>query len=64
VGSCQAILAFLLVDAAMSTWIKVTKEDLELDGDEINIYVKQDYSGAVYVTIKVEDIKALLAGKA
>ena len=45
----------------MSTWFQATKEDLDLDGDEINIYVRQDYSGAIYVTVKIEDIKALLA---
>jgi hypothetical protein len=44
----------------MSLWFDVNKEDLHLDGDEIDIYVRQDYSGAVYITVKVEDIKALL----
>jgi len=41
----------------MSLWFEAKKEDIALDGDEINIYVKQDYSGAVYVTVKIDDIK-------
>jgi hypothetical protein len=44
----------------MSLWYEAAKEDITLDGDEINILVHQDYTGNVYVIVKVEDVKALL----
>lgn len=44
----------------MSEWYEAKPEDLAIDGDEINICVEPNYSGNVYVTVKIKDIKALL----
>ena len=44
----------------MSDWITVKKEDIELDGDDINVYFESDDFGNRYIILKVEDIKALL----
>jgi hypothetical protein len=45
---------------SMSTWHESGKEDLEIDGDEINVWVTSDYGGNVYTTIKIADIEELL----
>lgn len=47
----------------MSTWIEPKKEDMEIDGDELNIYVMSDYGGAIYVCPKIADIKRILEKK-
>lgn len=47
----------------MSLWHEAKKEDLEIDGDEINIYSGFDDSGNRYVTVKILDIKELLEHK-
>lgn len=44
----------------MSYWIEVKKEDIELDGDQINVWLESDESGNRYATIKVQDLKDLL----
>lgn len=44
----------------MSMWYKAKKDDIDLDGDEINIYAGYDDSGSIYVTVKVETIKEFL----
>lgn len=44
----------------MSKWTYIPKEDLDLDGDEINILVGSDYEGNNYAIVKVSDIKELL----
>lgn len=46
---------------AMSSWQNIKAEDLDLDGDEINIHYDDDSSGALYLVVKVKDIKKLLA---
>ncbi len=48
----------------MSQWYEADKDDLELDGDEINVLVCDDWRGNIYVTVKVADIKELLNEKA
>lgn len=45
----------------MSSWQNIKAEDLDLDGDEINIHYDDDSSGALYLVVKVKDIKKLLA---
>lgn len=45
----------------MSTWYESKKEDLEIDGDEINIWVTSDDCGNIYTTVKIKDIQELLA---
>lgn len=44
----------------MSYWQYIDKEDIELDKDEINIFVESEAEGNHYVVVKVEDIKELL----
>ena len=44
----------------MSAWYESSKDDLEIDGDEINVFVHGDDFGGVYTTIKISDIEELL----
>ena len=44
----------------MSKWNKATKDDIEIDGDEINIYAGYDERGSVYAVVKVKDMKEIL----
>lgn len=44
----------------MSYWIEIKKEDIEIDGDDINIRLKPDDFGNNYVTVKIIDILKLL----
>lgn len=46
----------------MSTWYETKKEDISLsdDKEEVYIYIDSDYSGAIWVSVKVEDIKKLI----
>lgn len=46
----------------MSTWHEPKFEHMDVteDGKEIHIHFTDDYSGAVYVVLKVEDVKKLL----
>lgn len=46
----------------MSHWIEPKLDDLSLsdDGKELHAFLYEDFNGAVYVSIKVEDIKKLL----
>lgn len=44
----------------MSTWHKSGRDALDIDGDEINIWVTSDDSGSIYTTVKIEDILDLL----
>jgi hypothetical protein len=48
----------------MSQWNETKKEDLEVDGDEINVYLGSDYSGNIYTTIKIKDLLEILAEQA
>lgn len=47
----------------MSTWYEPKLEDMDIteDGKELHINYNSDYSGAIYVSLKVKDIKTLLA---
>lgn len=40
--------------------MNISKEDLELDGDEVYISLDPDEFGSRYAVIKVEDLKELL----
>ncbi len=44
----------------MSHWIEIKKEDIEIDGDDINISLEPDNFGNNYVTIKIMDVLELL----
>ena len=44
----------------MSIWKDIKKEDIELDGDEINICIGSDNQGNNYVVVKVDDMKAII----
>jgi hypothetical protein len=46
----------------MSTWYDVEKDDIDFsdDGKEIHILFDQDNFGAIYVSVKTQDIRDLL----
>lgn len=46
----------------MSTWFEPKKEDISFseDGKEMHINFDQDYFGAIYISLNVEDIKEAL----
>lgn len=44
----------------MSKWFEAKREDIDLDGGEVNIHFDTDYDGACYVTVKVKDLKEVL----
>ena len=44
----------------MSFWYQPKRKDMEIDGDEINIYLGSDNSGNIYAGVKIEDIRDLL----
>ncbi len=47
----------------MSYWFEPKKEDISLsdDGKDLHIWLEQDNSGSVYASVKVEDVRAVLA---
>lgn len=47
----------------MSNWIKVGIDDIEIDGDDINILYSSDYNGNNYVYVKLDDILKLIKDK-
>lgn len=47
----------------MSQWYDRKREDISLDGEDVNIYVMSDDFGAVYVTVKVVDLIDVLGIK-
>ena len=44
----------------MSMWKDIKKEDIEIDGDEINILESTDDNGNNYIVLKIQDVKDLL----
>ena len=48
----------------MSLWHEKEKDDISFsdDGEEMHIYIESDYNGAIYVSVKVSDVKELLKG--
>lgn len=44
----------------MSIWHEAKEKDIELDGDEVNIYAGWDADGNRYVTIKLDKLKEIL----
>jgi len=46
----------------MSLWHEKEKDDISFsdDGKEMHIHIEDDYSGAVYVSVMVSDVKELL----
>jgi hypothetical protein len=47
----------------MSKYTEIKEEDVELNGNEIEIYYENDYSGALYFTIKREIMEKILCSK-
>ena len=44
----------------MSKWQEAKPEDLEIDGENINIMLESDNEGNNYVEVKIKDIQKLL----
>ena len=44
----------------MSFWYEPKLEDMEIDRDEINIYLGQDDSGSIYAAVKISDLNEIL----
>jgi len=44
----------------MSNWQEIKKEDIEIDGEDINVYLGSDDFGNCYAVLKVKDVKDLL----
>lgn len=44
----------------MSEWYTPESDDIEIDGDEVNILVAHNNQGNVYVTLKLEQIESML----
>lgn len=47
----------------MSKWRNIPREDIDLDGDEINVLIEADSEGNVYVCLKVADVLEVLKGE-
>ncbi len=47
----------------MSFWYSPKKEDIEIDGDEVNIWLGSDESGNIYATVKIKDLEDILKKK-
>lgn len=47
----------------MSTWFEPTIEDMAIskDGKELDVVFDSDYNGNLWISLKIEDIKKLLA---
>lgn len=47
----------------MSTWHEPGKDDISFsdDGKEMHVCFDSDYSGAIYIHLKVEDVKEAIA---
>ncbi len=44
----------------MSEWYDITKEEISIDKDEVNVLVGENYGGAIWITIKLEDLLKVL----
>ena len=44
----------------MSYWYEPKKEDIDINGEDIDIFLTQDTGGSVYCSVKIKDIKELL----
>lgn len=47
----------------MSFWYQPHIKDITVNGDDLDIYVDSDDFGAIYVTLKIKDVKEVLARK-
>ena len=45
----------------MSTWYEPKKEEMDIteDGKELHVCFDSDYSGAIWISLKVADVKKL-----
>ena len=44
----------------MSEWHEVKEEDIDIDGDMVNIHIGTNYMGAIYVEIPIDILKKKL----
>ena len=44
----------------MSDWHEVKEDDIEIDGDMVNIHIGTNYQGAIYVEIPIAILKKKL----
>ena len=47
----------------MSKWYRAKKEDIDIDGEDLNILVCTDYDGNIYVEISMKLLKEVLREK-
>jgi hypothetical protein len=44
----------------MSRWQNIPKQDIDIDGDEINVLINSDEDGNNYVVLQKDDVLDLL----
>jgi hypothetical protein len=47
----------------MSKWYAAQKDFIEIDGDNIDIYVCNDYDGSIYIQVPMKILKEVLQEK-
>lgn len=47
----------------MSTWHEPKKEDMTIDGEDLDVYLYSDDFGAVYATMKIKDLLEIINKK-
>jgi len=47
-------------EGKMSEWHEVKEEDIDIDGDMVNIHIGTNYQGAIYVEIPIAILKKKL----
>jgi hypothetical protein len=47
----------------MSKWYTAQKDFIEIDGDNIDIYVCNDYDGSIYIQVPMKILKEVLQEK-
>jgi hypothetical protein len=47
----------------MSKWYRAKKEDIDIDGEDLNILVCTDYDGNIYVELSMRLLKEILQEK-
>lgn len=40
----------------MSHWIDIKKNDIDIDGEDIDVFIGRDEFGVNYITIKIKDL--------
>ena len=47
----------------MSDWHEIKEEDIDIDGDMVNIHIGTNYQGAIYIEIPIKMLKKKLGIK-